>query len=47
MDSIEFFKKLRDVSNDVVIAMESEDVDAIESSMGRFVFLMMQADALK
>jgi len=27
--------------------MESEDIGAIESAMGRFVILMMQADALK
>ncbi len=47
MDSIEFFKKLRDVSGDIVVAMESEDATALESSMGRFVILMMQADALK
>jgi len=47
MESIEFFKKLRDVSGAIVIAMESDDVEAIESAMGRFVILMMQADALK
>lgn len=47
MESIEFFKKLRDVSGDIVIAMEKEDTEALEASMGRFVFLMMQADALK
>ena len=47
MDQIELFKKLRDVSDSIVVAMEKEDTEALEASMGRFVLLMMQADALK
>jgi len=47
MEPIEFFKKLRDVSDDIVKSLETEDTEQFESSMGRFVFLMMQSDALK
>lgn len=46
-ESIEFFKKLRDISGEIVDAYEKEDEKELESAMGRFVFLMVQADALK
>ncbi|GAB2561036.1 hypothetical protein [Gracilibacillus alcaliphilus] len=44
---LEFFKKLRDVSSDIVNAIKSEDVKELESAMGRFLYLMVQAEALK
>lgn len=47
MDQLEFFKKLRDVSNDMVVALEGEDETALATAMGAFLLLMMQADALK
>ncbi|MGG6447328.1 hypothetical protein [Pseudobacillus badius] len=47
MDGIEFFKKLRDVSNDIVQAHDKEDTAALESAMGRFVLLMIQAESFK
>ena len=47
MDSLEVFKKLRDVSADMVDALEKQDEKATESAMGRFMILMMQLDCLK
>ena len=47
MDSIELFKKLRDVSNDIVVAMESNDEKEIESSLGRFLMLAIQMEAMR
>lgn len=47
MEGIEIFKKLRDVSDDMVKALESGDEKATEAAMGRFLFLMMSLDALK
>lgn len=47
MEGIEFFKKLHEVSGDIVAAYESEDEKEIENVMGRFILLMVQADALK
>lgn len=47
MEQIEFFKKLRDTSDSIVKALESEDEEQLENAMGKFVLLMMQADALK
>jgi len=47
MDTLELFKKLRDISGEIIEAIEKEDAEKLESNMGRFMFLMMQADALK
>lgn len=47
MEPIEIFRKLRDISGEAVTALEAEDTEAAESAIGRFVFLMMQLDALK
>lgn len=47
MEPIEGFKKLRDVSSDMVKAYEDEDETALEAAMGRFIMLMIQMDALK
>ncbi|MFS0591725.1 hypothetical protein AB1L05_08995 [Cytobacillus horneckiae] len=44
MEPIDMFKKLRDVSGDVVNAMESENEKEIESALGRFMFICMQLD---
>ncbi|MED0676975.1 hypothetical protein ABEV55_12275 [Aneurinibacillus thermoaerophilus] len=47
MDHLEFFKKLRDTSGEIVTAMESEDDVQLEQAMGKFILLMLKADALK
>ncbi len=47
MEQLEFFKKLRDTSGEIVEALETEDANKLESVMGKFVILMLQADALK
>jgi hypothetical protein len=47
MEAIDVFRKLRDISGEVVEALETEDAEKTEVSMGKFMFLMMQLDALK
>ena len=47
MEGIEVFKKLRDVCDEVIKAMESKDETAFENALGRFMLLMLQLDALK
>jgi uncharacterized MnhB-related membrane protein len=47
MDTIEIFKKMRDVCDCVVKALEAEDVEATEAALGKFMLLMVQLDALK
>jgi 3-oxoacyl-(acyl-carrier-protein) synthase len=47
MESIEVFRKLRDVCDEVVKAMESEDEAAIENALGKFMLLMVKLDAIK
>ena len=47
MEGIEVFRKLRDVCDDVIKAFESNDEAAIENSLGRFMLLMVQLDAIK
>lgn len=47
MNQLEFFKKLRDISGEIVEALETENESNLESAMGRFLVLMLQADALK
>ncbi|MED0757399.1 hypothetical protein P4S93_18090 [Aneurinibacillus thermoaerophilus] len=47
METLEFFKKLRDTSGEIVTAMENEDEAQLEQAMGKFVVLMLKADALK
>lgn len=52
-DSLNFFKKLRDVADGVVKAFEDEtgtdeeQADRLETAMGRFVMLMIEMEALK
>lgn len=45
--TIESFKKLRDISDEIVKALESEDEKAFESAFGRFILLLLEFDALK
>jgi len=47
MDLLEAFKKIRDVSGEIVEALENEDAEKLEVSMGKFVLLMLQMEALK
>lgn len=47
MDTIETFKKMRDVCDCVVKALEAENKEATEAAPGRFMLLMVQLDALK
>lgn len=47
MDVLEMFKKLRDVSGEVVEALENEDTEKTETAMGKFLLLMVQLEALK
>jgi hypothetical protein len=47
MEAIDVFRKLRDISGEVVKALEEEDAEKAETAMGKFMFLMMQLDALK
>jgi hypothetical protein len=50
--NLEFFKKLHEVSGEIVKAYEKietdqvEDTKELESAMGRFVMLMIEAQAL-
>lgn len=45
-NQIAFFKKLHEVSGEIVSACKKEDEKEIESAMGRFIVLMLQAEAL-
>ena len=47
MEGIEVFRQLRDVCDEIVKAMESEDAQKTETALGKFVLLMVQLDALK
>lgn len=47
MEAIEIFKALRDVSGEMVEALESEDVEKAGIATGKFVLLMVKLDALK
>ncbi|KLU64031.1 hypothetical protein DEAC_c40250 [Desulfosporosinus acididurans] len=47
MDILEMFKKLRDVSGEVVEALENGDEEKAKTAMGKFLLLMIQLDALK
>jgi hypothetical protein len=47
MEPIEVFKKLRDVSNEIVEALETEDAEKTETAIGKFMYLMVQINALK
>ena len=47
MDGLEMFTKIRDISSEIVEAWENDDAEKLESSMGKFMFLMAQLDALK
>ena len=47
MDALEMFKKLRDGAGEVVDALEGEDNDKFETAIGKFMFLMIQFQALK
>ena len=46
-ESIEFFKKLRYLSTEIVEGYENEDTEKVKKAMGEFALLMMQMDALK
>ncbi|MYL41815.1 hypothetical protein [Virgibacillus salexigens] len=46
-EKIEFFKKLRDISDEIIQAYEKDDEKELESASGRFLYLMMTADGLK
>lgn len=47
MEVIDVFRKLRDISAEVVEALEKEDTEKAETAMGKFMFLMLQLGALK
>lgn len=47
MEPIEMFRQLRNACDEVIKAMESEDVELIETVIGKFMVLMMKLDALK
>jgi asparagine synthetase B (glutamine-hydrolysing) len=47
MEGIEVFRKLRDISAAIVEAFEKEDEEALETAMGRFMFLIVQAQNTK
>lgn len=47
MEAIEMFRTLRDACDGVIKAMESEDAEAVETALGRFMVQMMKLDALK
>ena len=47
METLDFFKKMRDTSGEIVEALESENEEKLETAMGKFLLLMLQADALK
>jgi len=47
MDGLEMFTKIRDISSEIVEAWEKEDTEKLESSMGKFMFLMAKLDTLK
>jgi hypothetical protein len=47
MEPIEVFRKMRDVCDEVIKAMESENVEVIETAIGKFAVLMMKLEALK
>lgn len=47
MEGIQMFKKLRDVCDEVVKALESKDEAAAENALGKFMLLMVQLDCLK
>ena len=47
MDVLEMFTKIRDISGEIIEAQEKGDTEKLESSMGKFIFLMMQLDTLK
>ncbi|WP_170140698.1 hypothetical protein [Oceanobacillus arenosus] len=46
-ENIEFFKKIRDISSDIVDSYEKEDEKEFESAIGRFMLLMMTTDSMK
>ena len=47
MEPLEMFRKMRDVCDEVIKGLESEDAEATESAMGKFIMLMLKLDALK
>lgn len=47
MEPIEMFRKLRDACDEAINAMESENEEAIETALGKFMVLMMKLDTLK
>ncbi|MEK3740045.1 hypothetical protein NYE44_25225 [Paenibacillus sp. FSL L8-0493] len=46
-ERIEFLKKLRNVIDEIVKAMEAGDDEGLESAVGRYLFLAMQMETLK
>jgi len=47
MEPIEMFRQLRDACDEIIKAMENDDVEAMELVMGKFMVLMMKFDAVK
>ncbi|MBZ5212968.1 MULTISPECIES: hypothetical protein [Bacillus] len=50
MEPVDLFKKLRDVSDDIVKVLEGEGADdekELERVLGRFFILMMEIEGLK
>lgn len=47
MEPLEMFNKLRDVSGEIVDALECGDEEKVEVAMGKFMSLMLRLDCLK
>ena len=47
MEAIDIFKKIRDASDEVVKALESNDGKALEEATDKFMLLMIKLDCLK
>lgn len=47
MKEIEFFKKLRDLSGEIVQAHDDGDIEKFESALGKFALLMIEMECLK
>lgn len=47
MEGIEVFKKLKDICDEVIKAHESNDEQAMENAVGKFMLLMLRLDAIK
>lgn len=47
MEPIEMFKKIRDASDEIIQALESNDEKTIEEASDKFMLLMIKLERLK